>query len=70
MITACIITTYIMLNVPSVEKAPRIIHRQNAEQLKNGTGEQTMTFNVKLNEEEKLTNLTFANVIMESRNGT
>jgi hypothetical protein len=31
-----------MLNVPSVEKAPRIIHRQKAEQLKNGTGEQTM----------------------------
>ena len=42
MMTACIITTYTMLNVPSVEKAPRIIHRQNAEQLKNGTGEQTM----------------------------
>jgi hypothetical protein len=42
MMIACIITTYTMLNVPSVEKAPRIIHRQKTEQLKNGTGEQTM----------------------------
>lgn len=46
MITACIITTYTMLNVPSAEKAPRIIRRRNAEQLKNGTGEQKMELNV------------------------